>query len=483
MDETAVLIASMQLVSGDDTPAESDEVVFRIRVTNNGLIAGTGVSLDALLPEGLEFVSASTGFGVYDAAAGIWSIGTLGAGGEAVLEVRARVGAGTSDDTLTFTTGKPTATNAAALVGDPVSQSVTVENETDLVTTVTLTSEEEKPKEGEQLTLTIQLENNGPALASNILLSQALPEGLTFVSATPTLGTYDEATGEWRVPELESGATTTLEIVAEVEVGYAGETITFVPSAPVLDQVDTEAAGDDLTEDVEIDNEADLVTTIELVSSNPEPKIFEIVTFRIEITNNGAARARDVDLSTALPDGLLLQSAQESAGTFDFDIENWSIPAIDAGEKVSLEITAQVQEGFDGQALTYSLSGPTSAQDDTIPDGDDLSETIQIAELPEKDETGNDIDADMEIWLALLAMDSYNRGYEAGVDLDGDQIGHIDIGITSDDTGVLPDGYNSTIGFFASSYEVDGQKIISYRGTDGGIDVWKGWMTGAGGFA
>jgi hypothetical protein len=51
---------------------------------------------------------------------------------------------------------------------------------------------------------------------------------------------------------------------------------------------------------------------------------------------------------------------------------------------------------------------------------------------------------------AILAMDSYNRGYNAGIKF-----------------GVLADNSDSAIGFYAIAYSYGGGKVVSYRGTDG----------------
>ena len=106
-----------------------------------------------------------------------------------------------------------------------------------------------------------------------------------------------------------------------------------------------------------------------------------------------------------------------------------------------------------------------------------------------------------ELYLALLSMDAYNRGYGAGIadggtsDMDGlGEAGHIgnatlltraDIGINN----AQYDGWQA-VGFYAVAYtmgsgsdvppELQGKTIISYRGTDnyGALpntaDVWNG---------
>ncbi len=92
------------------------------------------------------------------------------------------------------------------------------------------------------------------------------------------------------------------------------------------------------------------------------------------------------------------------------------------------------------------------------------------------------------LMLAILAMDSYNRGYGAGIEGlggIGSKIGGATI--STDSTLKLGEGVDSAAGFYAVAYDWNGQKIISYRGTDFiaetngvGGDVVNGYGRGAG---
>jgi hypothetical protein len=102
-----------------------------------------------------------------------------------------------------------------------------------------------------------------------------------------------------------------------------------------------------------------------------------------------------------------------------------------------------------------------------------------------------------ELFLAILSMDAYNRGYDAGI---GDGQNVVD-GVDSDGLGrvgsqignatVVQDaqdieGIAEAAGFYAVAYQWNGETVISYRGTDNpnplaeGSDFWNGWTLGAG---
>ena len=98
-----------------------------------------------------------------------------------------------------------------------------------------------------------------------------------------------------------------------------------------------------------------------------------------------------------------------------------------------------------------------------------------------------------ELFLAILSMDAYNRGYDAGIDGLGDAGSNIG-GAKLKDVD-LPTG-SQDASFFAQSYDISGvagveglgdaTTVVSYRGTDDpdflnfASDVWTGWTIGTG---
>jgi VCBS repeat-containing protein len=87
-----------------------------------------------------------------------------------------------------------------------------------------------------------------------------------------------------------------------------------------------------------------------------------------------------------------------------------------------------------------------------------------------------------QLFLSILSLDAYNRGYNAQTEILGTQLGSATVENPSS---------SKDDGFFAQSYSWQGNSIISYRGTDypnpldltvdptkGWTDVWGGWSVG-----
>src|SRR4029453_5571975 len=85
----------------------------------------------------------------------------------------------------------------------------------------------------------VTLSNQSSNAATGVQVTDLLPAGLTFVSATPTQGSYDNVSGVWTVGTVSPGVPQTLSITATV-VGPAAQTNTGTISA--ADQFDPNTA-------------------------------------------------------------------------------------------------------------------------------------------------------------------------------------------------------------------------------------------------
>jgi uncharacterized repeat protein (TIGR01451 family) len=231
-------------------PSVGDAVTFTITLTNNGPDLAGGVAVTDQLPAGLTFVSATPSQGTYEAGSGFWVVGTMAAGSTTTLTIQAQVVApGTHTNRATITgsqvadpnTANNSASAAVTATGPPASTTTTVPAAADLA--VTKTVDNATPPVGGVVTFTVTLTNNGPAAAGTaatpVAVTDLLPATLTFVSATPSQGTYGSASGFWIVGVLGPGASGTLQIVAEVTAAGAHSNTATVTGSNLPDVVST----------------------------------------------------------------------------------------------------------------------------------------------------------------------------------------------------------------------------------------------------
>ncbi|TDE54939.1 gliding motility-associated C-terminal domain-containing protein [Flavobacterium sp. GT3P67] len=321
------------------TPNVGSNVTFTITTTNNGPSDATGVSVLDALPSGYTFVSASPSTGIWTAPN--WTIGALANGASATLDIVAKVNAtGPYANTATISGGQtdPTPGNNSSTVSPtPVAQ-------TDL--TVIKTVSNMTPNVGSNVTFTITTTNNGPSDATGVSVSDALPLGYTFVSVSPSTGTWSAP--NWTIGTLANGASATLDIIATVNATgpYANTaTISGGQTDPTLGNnnstvTPTPVAQTDLT----------VIKTV----SNMTPNVGSNVTFTITTTNNGPSDATGVSVSDALPSGYTFVSASPSAGTWT--APNWTIGALSNGASATLDIIATVN-ATGPYANTATISG------------------------------------------------------------------------------------------------------------------------------
>ena len=238
-------VADLSLTKQVDiaTPNANQNVVFTLTLTNGGPQSATSVTVADQLPAGLTIVSSvPSGSTTYNSGTGVWTVGTLASGANATLQITATVvTAGVKTNTAQVSAsdqfdGDSTPNNSVAAEDDQASVVVTP-NATDLSVTKTVSSS--NPLISTNVTYTVTVTNNGPAAASGVALTDSLPAGLTFVSATGSGSTtYNSGTGVWTVGALASGANATLSIVATA--GTAG-TIVNTAQVSAMTEFDTDS--------------------------------------------------------------------------------------------------------------------------------------------------------------------------------------------------------------------------------------------------
>ncbi len=82
---------------------------------------------------------------------------------------------------------------------------------------ITKTVDNSSPKNNDMVTYTVTATNNGPSTATGVKVTDALPAGVVFQSATPSKGSYVSSTGLWTVGSLNKNESATLQIKVKID--------------------------------------------------------------------------------------------------------------------------------------------------------------------------------------------------------------------------------------------------------------------------
>ena len=232
---------------------------------------------------------------------------------------------------------------------------------------------------GDSATFRISVANQGTTAVSGITVLDALPVGLTFVSATPGQGTFDPATGIWSVGSLAAAGTAVLDLVATVD------TVSVVNSAEITgaDAVDVDSTPGNTsgTEDDEasVTVTAQTITDVALSKTRQSgPDSAGNTTFRLVLGNTGSGSASGVKVTEYPPSGAVFVSATPvtssvADGTFDGTTNVWSVATVAPGGQAALDVVYRTPV-----APTNNYAQVTAANEldrDSTPDTVPLSDS------------------------------------------------------------------------------------------------------------
>jgi uncharacterized repeat protein (TIGR01451 family) len=332
--------------------------------------------------------------GTVTASAGVGSMsfsgGTIAASGSCTVTVD--VTAPTAG-TYNNTSGNVTSTNSGT--GNTASDSLDV---TLIDISLDKQISDTTPDVGSTVTFTLVIANGGPSTATNIDVTDVIPDGYTYVAASITGGDSNDDTNPattgltWTINSLASGASTNLTYQATVLASG-----TYDNYAQVMDHTESDTdstPGDDST--TEDDDDTVTVTPVPIIDisldkqiSDSTPNIGSAVTFTLVIANGGPSTATNIDVTDVIPDGYTYVAASITGGDSNDDTNpattglTWTINSLASGASTNLTYQALASGTYDNYAQvmdhTEGDSDSTPGDDSTTEDDDD---TVTVTPVP-----------------------------------------------------------------------------------------------------
>lgn len=367
-------------------------VTYTVVVSNLATSSGTanGVIVTDTVPASLTGVTWTCGSPTNGATCGAASGSGNSINTTANLPVNSSVTytiTGTLSATATGTlTNSATVITPASGVTDPTDPSrtgagnntatdnTTINAASNLAVTKTVNSA--TPDVGDTIAYTITVTNNGPSNATNVRLTDVVPAGLMFLSATPSGSTtYNSGTGLWTIGSLANAASATLVINARVNAGTGNTTITNTTSGLTADQFDPVSSNNVGSVSLRVtSSDLSLTKTVDISA----PAFGQNVTFTITLRNGGPDAATNVTVRDMLPASLVFVSATPSTGTYVSGTGLWTVASIANGANATLQIVARVN-AFGSITNTAEVTASDQSDPDSTPNNNVAAEDDQAS--------------------------------------------------------------------------------------------------------
>ena len=286
--------------SGPPTVNAANNIVYTLTVANTGPSAATSVVVTDALPVNVTFISATGG-------------GTTNASGAVYWPVIASLTNGASTN-LSVTVLAPAggAVTNTAIVGSPIPDPTPGNNTSaPVITLINAQADLSVTKSGpptvnaaSDITYTLTVANAGPSAATSVVVTDALPTNVTFLSATGGGTTNASGAIYWpMIPELTNGASTNLSVTVLAPAGGA-VTNTAIVGSPITDPT----PGNNTSAPVItlISAQADLSVT---KSGPPTVNAANNIVYTLTVANAGPSVATSVVITDALPANVTFISA------------------------------------------------------------------------------------------------------------------------------------------------------------------------------
>jgi uncharacterized repeat protein (TIGR01451 family) len=317
--------------SGTPNPVvPGGNITYTQTVNNNGPGSAVNLVFSEAIPGNTTFVSLTS------SPAG-WTCTTpaVGAGGNISCTLPSNAISVVSTFTLVVQVGVATPSGTTVSDTDSVSSGINdnnLANNTATVNTlvaspasaniaVTNSAAPSTVAPSANITYTQSLTNNGPATATTVTFTEAIPTNTTFVSfakpaawtcTTPAVG----ATGtvNCSIATLAAGATAAFTLVTKVNAGTATGTVITNTDMGSSSVIDPNPLNNNATANVTVAqaNQADMAVTM---SQNPNPVLAGAnITYTAVVTNNGPATATTVTAVDTIPANTTFSSDTVPAG-------------------------------------------------------------------------------------------------------------------------------------------------------------------------
>lgn len=214
---------------------------------------------------------------------------------------------------------------------------------------------------------TIKIINKGPGIATNVVITDIVANGLNIEFTQASTGTISEEAGSvvWTIDELGVGQIEVANIILSADDILCNtsviNTVSLTSDTEILNPITTTDKSIIYVDCPTLDDECDLVldkstccNNININSScQCSQNITTVIPYTISIVNKGPSTANNIVVTDYLPSVMKFSSADASTGSISNlnNLVTWIIPKLEVGEKAEAVIVAIIYGLIDDQYI------------------------------------------------------------------------------------------------------------------------------------
>ena len=350
-----------------------DVIKYTVQITAGGLSDSLDVILTDNLSEMFFDVSKAT-YSVNGIDKGVWignaNLGTISSGMTVNVVITVPVKAYVDVGKLNSITNFASVINSDKKAANDTN--IVPINVIDLAVNKTANHQNKTYNYGYNVEYVIEIVNNGPGIATDIIATDNLPEGLKFINANVPGGwTLSISNNKITIngEKLANGEKVLITIIAKA----AKSNTTLINNIKVNGTgFDSNISNNNDSETIKITPLVDLAIT--KVVDNANPLFDSIITYTITVVNNGPDASTDVVVKDIWPaNGLKFIT---STGTYNPATGIWNVGELGSNEIATLTITAKTtavgkfenKVSVNGTGYDSNLSNNNASVNITVPD-------------------------------------------------------------------------------------------------------------------
>jgi uncharacterized repeat protein (TIGR01451 family) len=333
---------------------------YTLALKNNGPDTAENVTVSDVLPSEATYGSSSSGCTPAGSKV-MCSATSIAPGATKTFTITTRLASSlahcpSNTATVASSTVDPDPTNNSSTVCPPFKQKADLQVQK-LASTATVTP-------GGQVMYTLVVNNNGPSDASGVIVSDAVPAGLTLASAEPSHGSCTLSSATCNLGTIAVGGSAQILVTANIASSASG-TITNCATA-TADQSDPDQGNNractsgNVTPPPQPTSDIQVVKKVNHAAAYPGQKL----TYTLTVTNKGPNTASNVKITDTASLSLKVLSAKPRQGSCHIGRPlTCSLGTLANGKHATIKVTAKVTK--DG--TEQNTASATSASRDPNP--------------------------------------------------------------------------------------------------------------------